>query len=308
MAVKLRVLAGPPGAEPAPVSERAVDVDENLGEIRFGRRAGLEVELPFPALAPIHARLVRRAAGEWALEDLGGAAGCWLDGAALSPGAARAVVPGSVIRLAHVSVVFDGVGSASRAGEGTATLARRLVSDLFGARADGEVPRLVAGASWPPDVAPPPALRLAVPERPYLIGRGEACDLVLASDEVSREHAVLVRRWTGVHIRDLGSKNGVRVGGRPITAEQRLRDGDRIELGALELRVDDPEDRYLAALEETVAEGGAEAAPVASDADASASVERARGGGAFPAARVAVIVASVVLLGIVGVIVALVVG
>jgi len=304
MAVKLRVLAGPPGAEPAPAAERAVEVDGNLSEIRLGRRAGLEVELPFPALAPIHARLVRRGAAEWAVEDLGSAAGSWLDGVALSPGVARALVPGSVIRLAHLALVFDGVGTPGRAAEGTATLARRLVSDLFGARAEGEVPRLGAGAGWPAELPPIQALRLAVPERPYLVGRGEACDLVLPSDEVSREHAVLVRRWAGVHIRDLDSKNGVRVGGRPITAEQRLRDGDRIELGSIELRLDDPEDRYLAALEAAAGEvppapePPLPAAPPPPDGDS----------GAFSTARVAVIVASGVLLAIAGVIVALVLG
>ncbi|HET6146235.1 MAG TPA: FHA domain-containing protein [Polyangia bacterium] len=309
MAVKLRVLAGPPGAEPAPASERAVAVDESLREIRLGRRAGLEVELPFAALAPVHARLVHRAPGQWWVEDLGSATGSWLDGVALSPGLARAVVPGSVIRLAHLSVVFDGVGAASHAGEGTATLARRLVSDLFGARADGEVPRLIAAASWPAHLPPPPALRLAVPERPYLVGRGEDCDLVLPSDEVSREHAVLVRGWTGLHIRDLGSKNGVRVGGRLISAEQRLRDGDRVELGSLELRVDDPEDRYLAALQ-AAAEAGAAAGEggVAGPGPPVPEPPPSDLQPAFPTARIAVIVAGVVLLAIVGVVVALVVG
>jgi pSer/pThr/pTyr-binding forkhead associated (FHA) protein len=248
MALKLRVLAGSPAGQPAPPAERALEVDEHLAEIRFGRRAGLEVELPFAALAPIHARLVRRGAA-WAVEDLGSEAGSWLDGAALEPGVARAVAPGAVIRVGHVSIVFEGPGPSTRTGETTATIARRLVSDLFGARADGEVPRLVPIADWPAGQVPPPALRLAVPERPYLVGRGETCDLVLPTEDVSREHAVLLRRWAGVFIRDLDSKNGVRVAGRMIAGEHRLRDSDRIEIASFALRLDDPEDRYLAALE-----------------------------------------------------------
>src|SRR5260221_13074960 len=107
MAVRLRVLAGPPGAEPAPPSERAVDVDEHLPEIRLGRRAGLEVELPFPALAPVQARIVRRASG-WSLEDLGGTAGTWLDGAALQPGGAPALSAGAGIRSGAPSPVLRG--------------------------------------------------------------------------------------------------------------------------------------------------------------------------------------------------------
>ena len=129
------------------------------------------------------------------------------------------------------------------------------MSDLFGARGGGEVPCLVPAGGWPAERAPPPPLRLAVPDRPYLAGRGEDCDLILPTDDVSREHAVIVRRWEGVHIRDLGSKNGVRVAGQPITGEHRLRDGDRVEIGSFELRADDPEDRYLKALEAPGASG-----------------------------------------------------
>jgi pSer/pThr/pTyr-binding forkhead associated (FHA) protein len=252
MAVTLRVLAGPPGDEPSPPSERTDEVDDHLPEIRFGRRAGLEVELPFPALAPIHARLIRRGAG-WAVEDLGSGRGTFVDGVALASGLPCAVVAGAVIGIGPLSIVFEGAGPRARAGErpaeGTATIARRLVSDLFGARGGGEVPCLVPAGGWPAERAPPPPLRLAVPDRPYLVGRGEDCDLVLPNDDVSREHAVIVRRWEGVQIRDLGSKNGMRVAGQPITGEHRLRDGDRVEIGSFELRMDDPEDRYLKALE-----------------------------------------------------------
>jgi hypothetical protein len=136
-----------------------------------------------------------------------------------------------------------------RSGESTATIARRLVSDLFAARPGGEAARLIPVAGWPAERAPPEPLRLAVPDRAYLIGRGESCDLVLPADDVSREHAVIVRRWDGVQIRDLGSKNGLRVAGQPIHGERRLRDGDRVEIASFELRLDDPEDRYLKELE-----------------------------------------------------------
>jgi len=252
MAVKLRVLAGPAGDEPAPSEERAVEIEEHLPEIRFGRRPGLEVELPFPGVSPIHARLVRTDGG-WSVEDLSRTRGTTVDGVALEPGVPRAIAGGAVIGLGPISIAFDGVGALPRPGESTATIARRLVSDLFGARAGGEVARLIPTAGWPPDRAPPEPLRLAVPDRAYLIGRGESCDLVLPTDDVSREHAVIVRRWTGVQIRDLGSKNGVRIAGQPLAAEHRLRDGEHIEIASFELRLDDPEDRYLRAMEAPVA-------------------------------------------------------
>ena len=163
----------------------------------------------------------------------------------------RTINPGSTLRLGGVSVRFDGAGAGGGPStpEGTATIARRLVSDLFQSRSQGEPPRLVSLAGAPLADGLPLSLPLAIPDRSYLVGRGETCDLVLPSEEISREHAVVVRRWEGVHIRDLGSKNGVRVGGQPIVGDHRLRDGDRLEIGALSFSLDDPEDRYLRQIE-----------------------------------------------------------
>jgi FHA domain len=59
-----------------------------------------------------------------------------------------------------------------------------------------------------------------------------------------------VRGWEGVFVRDLGSKNGVKVAGEQIAGERRLRDGDRVNVGAVTLRVDDPEDRYPRQMEQ----------------------------------------------------------
>jgi hypothetical protein len=178
-------------------------------------------------------------------------------------------------------------------GDSTATIARRLVSDLFGARGGGEVARLIPAAGWPADRPPPEPLRLAVPDRAYLIGRGETCDLVLPTDDVSREHAVIARRWDGVQIRDLGSKNGVRVAGAPIAGEHRLRDGDRVEIASFELRLDDPEDRYVRELQGTAAPAPAETPPVSAEAPRAVDAPARQ-----RTTRIAIVVASAVLVAV----------
>jgi pSer/pThr/pTyr-binding forkhead associated (FHA) protein len=134
-----------------------------------------------------------------------------------------------------------------------------------------------------------------------LIGRGETCDLVLPTDDVSREHAVIVRRWSGVQIRDLGSKNGVRVAGQPIPGEQRLRDGDHVEIASFELRLDDPEDRYLRILESPQDAKGLVPGPFAGSSSDRPNTRSLR------STYVSIVVASVVLL-IVAVAVLLIVG
>jgi pSer/pThr/pTyr-binding forkhead associated (FHA) protein len=228
-----------------------VEVEPAGGELRFGRRAGVEVALPFPVISGLHAHVFRHGGG-WALADLGSANGTFVADRRLPPGTPHLLRVGETVRLADVSVTFEGEAGArppDHAGaptESTATIARRLVNDLFQAMSGAEVARLeVTGGP-----AAGRSLLLAVPDRIYKVGRAPECDLVLADDDVSREHAAFSRRWQGVFVRDLGSKNGIEVGGERMAGEARLHDGEILVLGGTELRVDDPEERYLRRMED----------------------------------------------------------
>jgi len=71
----------------------------------------------------------------------------------------------------------------------------------------------------------------------FIIGRATDCHLKAKSELISRYHcAILV--GSEVTVRDLGSRNGVRLNGEKITAEQRLKNGDTLVLGPLEFHVD----------------------------------------------------------------------
>jgi hypothetical protein len=68
-----------------------------------------------------------------------------------------------------------------------------------------------------------------------LIGRSGDCDIVIAAQEVSRRHAQIAPQdgsWTLI---DLNSTNGVRLNGRTLGPPARLRPGDVIEIGSVEL-------------------------------------------------------------------------
>jgi pSer/pThr/pTyr-binding forkhead associated (FHA) protein len=62
------------------------------------------------------------------------------------------------------------------------------------------------------------------------IGRTQDNQIVVAIKEVSRRHAKIVMSENGYVLKDLGSPNGTFVNGQRIT-EQRLREGDKIEMG-----------------------------------------------------------------------------
>ncbi len=245
MPLRLRMLPAPsPGASPGqpagPTEERAIELGDDTNEVRIGRRPDLELPLPYPALSGLHAQLVR-VDGRWQIEDLGSTNGTRVDGERLAPRQPRPIAPGAQIKLGQITLVFDGTVGAVAGAERTATIARRLVSDLFAASSDMAVPSLAVVGGVP---AKPP-LRLEAAERRYVAGRGETCDLQLLSEEISREHAEIIRLWDGVVVNDLGSKNGVRVNDVVVSGRRQLRDGDLIQIGPATLRLSDPADRYL---------------------------------------------------------------
>jgi SARP family transcriptional regulator, regulator of embCAB operon len=63
------------------------------------------------------------------------------------------------------------------------------------------------------------------------IGRSSDNDIVLSDVKVSRHHAAITVSGAAFVITDLGSVNGVRVGGQRIDPTAELSDGDRIRIG-----------------------------------------------------------------------------
>jgi len=63
-------------------------------------------------------------------------------------------------------------------------------------------------------------------------------DVNSGDQEISREHARVVRREGYYWIEDLGSANGTYVNGLRIFSPQVLRPGDQIQLGRTMLRVE----------------------------------------------------------------------
>jgi len=74
-----------------------------------------------------------------------------------------------------------------------------------------------------------------------VIGRQKGNDVVLTDTQASRKHAQIVHLGSRFVVRDLESRNGTFVNGRPVK-EQTLKDGDEIQIGNTLIRfVDIPE-------------------------------------------------------------------
>lgn len=69
-----------------------------------------------------------------------------------------------------------------------------------------------------------------------VIGRSPQATLPLDDEGVSRHHVSLSQTDDGVVAEDLNSKNGTLLNGEPLRAPRRLKNGDRIQIGATVLR------------------------------------------------------------------------
>jgi pSer/pThr/pTyr-binding forkhead associated (FHA) protein len=70
------------------------------------------------------------------------------------------------------------------------------------------------------------------------IGRAADNTIQLDDRSVSRHHARVLAGSEGVWVEDAGSTHGTFLDGRPVGARARLRDGARVQVGTIELRIE----------------------------------------------------------------------
>lgn len=73
--------------------------------------------------------------------------------------------------------------------------------------------------------------RVPLGDTPVTIGRLPDCEVMLADGNVSRRHAQIRRQGGSWVVADLGSTNGTRLNGFPLTTPSELRPGDNIAVG-----------------------------------------------------------------------------
>ena len=84
-----------------------------------------------------------------------------------------------------------------------------------------------------------PGATIDLPAGETMIGRSEGCAPLLCTDpKLSRRHARLTRDASGaVTVEDLGSLNGTRLNGSPVTSATPMRHGDTLTVGGSTLRL-----------------------------------------------------------------------
>jgi pSer/pThr/pTyr-binding forkhead associated (FHA) protein len=83
------------------------------------------------------------------------------------------------------------------------------------------------------------------------IGRDPKCSLFIDDPVISRRHAKLIRKWGGIVLLDLESRNGSFVNNEKVQ-EKLLRDGDKIMLGTIKLLYRNPQDVNIEAITQEI--------------------------------------------------------
>lgn len=214
---------------------KTVLLDEEL--ITFGRDQSCQVVLAQQAVSRNHARISRDGT-LFFLEDLGSSFGTSVNGQKLPKGEKRLLRNGDVIAIAQFDVTFDRVAETSTedvSGK-TSFLSRKVVKDVMkGLAAGGENAyfRVMNGATE--------GQRIEIADaQEYIFGRDAAdADIVLNDDLVSRKHVKVRRDWSGTHVEDLGSRNGIKLN-KKRTRKATIKDRDELEIGGVRLLFIDP--------------------------------------------------------------------
>ncbi len=92
----------------------------------------------------------------------------------------------------------------------------------------------MVAVSWFEVKSPKRGAKLRLDASFFVIGRGERIPIFHDDPSISREHAAIVIKKSGVRVRDLGSKNGVLLNGSQIGrySEVDVKPGDSLKVGA----------------------------------------------------------------------------
>lgn len=233
--------------------------------IVIGRSGGSDVRLPDPSVSLRHAS-IRAQGTEYAIIDEGSANGTWVGGVKLGPHTPRLVKSGDLVRVGRVwlEVIVGHKAATPDLGLATRDLALALVRGAMEAMGDDTRAKIIVAQG--PDMGA--ELRLVDDGKEYVIGRGAQCDLPLADEDASREHAMVVRRGAQVFLKDLASVNGVHLGDMALVPERETvwRAATMARIGASVLALEEPVSLALSELEsapdEPLAEADAPPAPV----------------------------------------------
>jgi pSer/pThr/pTyr-binding forkhead associated (FHA) protein len=277
MALTVVVRSGDPKQPPA--------ITFDAPRIVIGRGHGCEVRLPDASVSHRHAS-IRQRGTDYIVVDEGSTNGTFVGPVRLSPQSPRMLKSGDLIRVGRIwlEVRIEHVPPTQNPGLATREIALGLVAGALVSQGDTAAVRVrvVEG----PDAGR--ELLITDFERPHVLGRTGKVDLALDDPDVSRRHTEIFRKGAQLWVRDLGSKNGTRLGERTLDSgkEAAWPATTALWVGANRLDYEDPIAEALEDLERAADERMREEESVEPPAAAAAEIpeisEEARAGEPLP--------------------------
>jgi pSer/pThr/pTyr-binding forkhead associated (FHA) protein len=229
-------------------TEPAPQITLDAPRIVIGRGEGCEVRLPDPSVSHRHAS-IRQRGSEYIVMDEGSTNGTFVGPVRLSPQAPRVLKNGDLIRIGRIwlETRIEQVPPTQNVAIATKELALGLVANALAAQ--GESPTVKVSVVEGPQAEK--HLDVDLFDHPYVIGRAQDADLALDDEDLSRRHMELLRRGERLFVKDLGSKNGSRLGDKPLPPNQEVhwKPSDALHLGSHRLSYTDPVKEALEELE-----------------------------------------------------------
>src|SRR3989338_660649 len=247
-------------SQPEHEEEQQIEIFE---ECQIGRDVANNLTLDDAGISRHHAKIVS-AENNYYLIDLESGNGTLLNGVPVSPNEKTLLRDNDLISITNYHLRF----STSENGEkkekknkdettDTDVLEIKLLKKVLDAIDKETVPSLevLNGTSEGRKIF------LTSDTEEITICRDPNCDFPINEHVISRQHSKIVKRWGGVTLRDLDSKNGTLVNNKRIV-EEHLHDGDRVALGTIVFLYRNPQEINLTELGREISKKKKKKAPL----------------------------------------------
>jgi len=226
--------------------------------ITLGRVNTCDIELPNKAISRRHAELVREG-DEFYLVDLKSGNGTLLGGKKIKPKEKHLLRNNDLIQIEDYQIAFhyldENLDAPVEEDTDTDIIEIKMIKKVLKALENESAPSLevLNGANIGKKIL------FQDEQEEIVIGREKECELFIDDGTVSRQHAKLVKKWGGIVLTDLGSKNGTYVNHEKIS-EKVLRDGDKVMFGTVKCLYRNPGDVNIDAISKEISRKKREAA------------------------------------------------
>src|SRR5262245_7976996 len=218
--------------------------------ITLGRTSACDIELNDKSISRKHAELVREG-DDYFVIDLKSGNGTFLNGKKIRPIEKHLLRPNDIIKIEnfeiHFSPLQETMDKPVEEDTDTDIIEIKMIKKVLKALDKDASPSLEVLNG----VAEGKKILFSDDLQEVDIGRDPKCTLFIDDPVISRKHAKLIRKWGGIVLQDLESRNGSFINNEKVQ-EKLLRDGDKVMLGTIKLLYRNPQDVNIEAISQEI--------------------------------------------------------